>query len=173
MYRIKKVLVKRTEYVEIKVHAELLECIRDCISKGILAALFMDPHILALFYTEGTDAADALYDAIEVYKKAPITANLEIVEAKMALVIIWLDSYADQVETISNAPANRTTREEAAANILGSNLTPQKLKSTDKGIPADPSFTVKNIGNGAAEIEVVNGGPLNRRIPFLLPSKYL
>ncbi len=157
MARIKKVLVLR-DYVEITNHQELLDFINQCISKGLLAALFMNPNILTAFYTSGSTAAAALLLAINNYKASPIKANLDIVEAKMALVVIWLDSYSDQVETISNAPANRTTREEAGANIELAGLQHQALTATKKGTPVTPTFTAKNTGGGGnAEIEVTNG----------------
>ncbi len=158
MARLKKVLVRRTDYAEIKNHEELWDFITECVAKGLVAALFMNPNILTAYYTSGTTAANALLAAINVYKAAPTTANLEIVEAKMALVVIWLDGYSDQVETISNAPANRTTRDEAAANILISGLQYQALTLTKKGTPVTPTFTAKNTGGGGnAEIEVTNG----------------
>ncbi|MEI6817447.1 MAG: hypothetical protein WCL14_12615 [Bacteroidota bacterium] len=157
MARIKKVLTRRTEYTKITIPGDLLLYIIACIAAGIESTLFQNPKILTAYYTAGTAAKTALSDAIDNYTLFPIKANMDIVLDKMALVIIWLDGYSDQVETISNLPANRTTREEAATNITISHLSPQKLVSSSKGDPDTPVFTAKNNGDGVIGMEVTNG----------------
>ena len=146
MARRKKVLAVRTKYSEIKVHKDMLTYITSKITTGSTSILFKDPHITTLFYGLGTTAKIALLDAIDVYIDSPIEANRLIVEAKMALAIIWLDSYTDQVENIANDPFNCTTRGEAAANIELAGLTAQKISLTKKTKPQTPTFTAKIIG---------------------------
>jgi len=157
MSNIRKVAVKRTIYTRIKRASVLKKYIIDCMANGMSWALFMDPHILAAFYASGLIAQTALNDAINAYTLSPTKGKMEIVKAKMALVVIWLNGYADQVEVISNADANRTTREEAGANISNSFLTHQVIVAEKKGNPDMPVITAMNTGDGNVEVEITNG----------------
>jgi len=157
MARIKKALVKRSDYSAIVVHADLLAYIAACIATGSVATMFMNPHITTLFYGAGTTAKTALFDAMEVYKASPTTPNLETVQDKMILVIIWLDGFSDQVETISNDPANRTSREEAVTNITHSYLTPQSIVRVPKTKPLKPTFTAAPHGAGGIKVDLSKG----------------
>ena len=132
-----------------------------CINKGTVASLFMNPHIPTAFYGAGTGLKINLSNAIDAHTEVPIKANMDIVIAKMALVVVWLDSYTNQVETISNDPDNRTTRQEAATNIALSGLNPQKITKSSKGTPAIPTFTVTDAGAGTAKVLVTNDVEFN------------
>src|ERR1035437_4468546 len=157
---LKMVKVKRTAYSKITDPVKLNKYLNDAMSYGNAAVLFKDPAILAAFYALGIVAYGALATAMTVYANAPTKGNLDVVQAKMALVVIWLNGYADKVEIISNADANRTTREEAFANIQLSFLTPQKLANATKGKPASPTFTCKKSGSDLL-CEVTNGVEYN------------
>jgi len=156
MATLKKVKVKRTDYSKITNGIDMWTYIDNAINTGSAAILFKDPNILAAFYALGIAARLALKTAMDVHEAAPTKGNLKIVKAKMALVVIWLNGYADQVETISNSDTNRTTREEAAANILLAKLNYQQLTNGSKGKPGVVSFTVKKIGSDLL-CEVTNG----------------
>jgi hypothetical protein len=153
---LKKVKVKRTVYSRITDAGVMLKYIDDAMGMGSVAPLFKDPNILAAFYALGTAARGALKTAMDAYNLTNTKGYHDVVLAKMALVVIWLNGYADQVETISNSDTARTTREEAAANIKLSFLTPQKLANTSKGKPETPSFTCKKSGSDLL-CEVTNG----------------
>jgi len=157
MAGIKKAKVKRTIYSKITDSLVMWKFIDNCITTGGLAALFKDPNILAAFYALGVAARGALKTAMDAYVAAPTKGNHDVVLAKMALVIIWLDGYSDQVETISNTDTNRTTYEEAVANIKISYLTPQKPTGGKKGKPDKVTFTIKELGGGDLLCEVTNG----------------
>ncbi len=154
---LKKVEVKRSIYTNITDPVKLKEYAYALIAKGMLATLFKDPHILAVFYGSGTDAANAVRDAIAAYKLAPTESNRDAITAKMALLVIWLNLYADKVEIISNDDANRSTREEAKVNIESSYLTAKKLTASKKGNPEKPILVATNVGTGTADVEVKNG----------------
>jgi hypothetical protein len=156
MATLKKVKVKRTDYSKIKNGADMWTYIDNAINTGTVAALFKDPNILAAFYALGIAARGALKAAMDAWVLAPTIGNMGVIRAKMALVVIWLNGYADQVETISNSDTNRTTVEEAAANILLAKLNYQQLTSGSKGKPAVVSFTIKKSGSDLL-CEVTNG----------------
>ena len=139
--------------------AKLRDYISQCLTKGMASILFASPAILAAFYTAGNDAWEALATAVSNWEDNKSPENLKIVKDKMALVVIWLRSYAIQVQNIANLPANCTTREEAATNIIASYLTPQKLTKAAKGDPEVPIVTGKRGTDvGAIDIEVMNHG---------------
>jgi len=129
----------------------------NCLTDGMASTLFCDPHILAAFYAAGNTIYDALALAVTNYETNDSSGNHRIMKAKMALAIIWLRSYAAQVQVIANDPAHCTTRQDAADNISTSFLTPQKLVSTSKGVPATPVITAKFAGEGVIEVTITNG----------------
>ena len=135
----------------------LRDYIKGCIDKGSVADLFKDPKILTAFYASGTLAYEALRDAIIAHTNSPSVDNENIMKDKMALAVLWLRSYASQVQVISNASTNCTTREEAATNIGLSYLTAQKLDSTSKGKPETAAIMAKYLGDGVIEITITNG----------------
>ena len=138
-------------------NAEVLrDYLWDCLTMGMAAVLFENPHILTAFYTAGNDAYDALALAISNWETSPTTNNKNIVKDKMKLVVIWLRGYASQVQTIANDTTNTTTREEARTNIGLSFLTAQELTPAKKGNPATPEFTA-SITNGVISINITNG----------------
>lgn len=135
---------------------KLRDYLSNCLTDGMASILFANPAILAAFYTAGNTAYDALALAISNYETNDSTGNGRIMRAKMALAVIWLRSYAAQVQVIANLPANCTTRQDAADNITTSFLTPQKLTSTEKGNPATPLFNAKFV-DGVLVINITNG----------------
>ncbi len=153
---IKKAKVKRSDYREEQSAKVLLALISQVLAAGMIATLFKDPAILAAYYASGVAAKMALDEAINDFKNKNHGGSIETIEAKMALVVIWLDGYADQVEVISNDPANRTTEEEAVTNIGKSGLTAQKIGKNTKGEPIQPEITGKYTGTGAIKIAVAN-----------------
>src|SRR5665213_2349613 len=157
MANVKKAKVKRTVYSNITNSLVLWKYIGSCLSNGTTQALFKDPNILAAFYLLGTNAQGALKAAMDAHVIAHTKGNNDVILAKMALVVVWLDGYSDQVETISNADTNRTTYEEAVANIKLSYLTPQKPNTSSKGKPDKVEFIIKELGGGDILCEVTNG----------------
>ena len=158
---IKKGLVKRSGYRKNTNHNALDLLITDCIAAGSIATLFKDPHILAAFYIAGGLTKTALSTAISDYNNSTNGGSIDTVRAKMALVVIWLDSYADQVEVIANDTANRTTQEEAVANIGISHLTAQKIAKASKGRPLKPNIIGEYITGGIIKVKVTNGNLTN------------
>jgi hypothetical protein len=156
MATLKLVLVLITKFTSERDQDKLKDYIWNCLLLGMAAPLYESPAILAAFYASGNDAYDALALANSNYDANVTPENLKIVKAKMALVVLWLRSYASQVQVIANLPANCTTREEAAINIGLSYLTAQKLTASKKGTPQIPSLTGKNIGIGTIEVAVTN-----------------
>ena len=134
----------------------LRDYIQECIAIGSVSTLFLNPAITTAFYAAGTVAYGALALAITNYSNNITTENLKIVKAKMALVVVWLRSYAAQVQVIANLPINCTTRLEASNNILASYLTPAKLISTRKGNPDAPLFNAKFV-DGIIVVNITNG----------------
>ena len=157
MSLLKWVFVKITVYNTIVKASKLRQYIIDCVATGEASVLYVVPNITAIFYLAGTNAAAAIQTSITNYNAAPTKANRNIMKDKMALGVIWLDSYAAYVAGIANLPANCTTREEAATNISTSFLTPQKITASTAGAPEIPAFTAVNIGTEKVEIEVSNG----------------
>ncbi len=153
---IKKAKVKRSTYRDETSSKVLLALIAQVLAAGMIATLFKDPAILAAYYASGVSAKMALDEAINDLKNKTHGGSIETIEAKMALVVIWLDGYADQVEVISNDPANRTTQEEAVTNIGKSGLTAQKIGKNTKGEPIQPEITGKYTGSGVIKIDVAN-----------------
>ncbi len=155
--KIRKLLVKRMEFTTIRNPGKLIGYMDASIASGMQYYLYEDPHISLDFYNEGTDAMEAIKDAIKARKKAPTKANKSAVKTKMKLGKIWLKAYSDKVEAIANDEANRSTLEEASVNIMQSYLTPQKLIKTKKGDPEAPEITAKNVGTSAIDVKIVNG----------------
>ncbi|MEI6815015.1 MAG: hypothetical protein WCL14_00285 [Bacteroidota bacterium] len=151
------VLAKRTAYTRITNAATLRQYVINCVSYGTASTLFAVPSILATVYAAGTSASVAIQTAITNHDNAPTKANLKIIEDKMALAVLWLDSYVALVVTIANLSTNCTTRAEAATNIATSYLTPQNIVAAKKGKPNKPIFVVKNTGTGMVETEIING----------------
>ena len=158
MANLKVVAVLITAFTKIKEPAKMLEYIFGCITDGMAAVLYETPAISAAFYTAGNSAWAALDAAIGIYNGNVTPENLKIVKAKMALCVVWLRSYAIQVQAIANLPINCATREEAQINIGLSYLTAQQLTSSKKVNPEQPSLTGKNVGIGEIGVQVINTG---------------
>ncbi len=142
----------------VEINAALVkEYIDNCVHTGSAATLFKDPHITNAFYSEGIDASNGIENAIKVCALAPTTGNKNTIIVKMEIGKLWLNNYSDRVEVISNDDANRTTREEAATNIMQSYLTPQKLRRAKKGKPEAPIIAVENVGTGKVDARILNG----------------
>ena len=169
---VRVLLTKFTKLIDGREGRELADYLWGCLTDGMAAVLYENPHILTAFYTEGNDAWDALDLAIRNWQAAPTENNLNIVKDKMALAVLWLRSYAAQVQVIANLPANCTTREEARTNIGLSFLTAQKLSNTSKGDPVTPEVTGKNLSTGKAQIKIINTIDFDPRCSiFILVSK--
>jgi len=156
---IKDVTVKKTVFTTNNSPSGIQQYVTNCISIGDADTnvLYKHPAITTVFYAEGTLAASKIADAITLAASIPLDANKSAVIDRMVEGKLWLDSYATKVGIIANDPANRSTREQAATNILASNLTPQKLTHNRKGNPEKPKLSGTNIGIGAVDIEIVNG----------------
>ena len=154
---LKDVLPKRTVYSGETNSKTLKKYMDDCVTTGSVAPLFKDPNISSVFYGQITDGATAIKTAQDAYTLAPTKGNTKVIKAKMVLGVKLLDSYSAKVAVISNSDSNRTTREEAQANVLLSFLTPQKLAKATKGKPESPTFTCKKVDGNNVLIEVTNG----------------
>lgn len=154
---LKKVGVKRSDYTKIINSSKLVQYIINCVASGSKFILFKDPNITTQFYQDATDAAQAIQDASTKHTKAPTKGNLKAIKNKMARAVLLLDRYSDQVEVISNDDNNRTTRNEAANNIMQSYLTPKKLVASRAGKPSKPELRGKMTGSETADIRIVNG----------------
>jgi hypothetical protein len=138
---------------------KLRDYLWNCLTDGMASVLFASPAVLAAFYTAGNDAYDALALAITNYELNDSNRNLRIVKAKMALAVLWLRDYANQVQVIANLPVNVVVRQDAADNISTSFLTPQKLAQSSKGAPEVPVLSGKRGAiEGGIDIEVMNHG---------------
>lgn len=155
MGTLKVVEVKISEFTLERNAKALLKIGQKCFDDGSDSVLFGVPHISLIDYAEGTFAIEALDEAIDTHEDAPIPNNLLIVKAKMALLVLWLLDYANQVVIIANADTNCTTRLEAATNIGLSGLNYQKLVKTTTGNPIQVALTGGNVGTGRATVEVV------------------
>src|ERR1017187_217238 len=144
MALLKLVAVVISIFTQEKNGPKLRDYLWNCLTDGMASILFSDPHILAAFYAAGNTAYEALALAITNFETNNSSGNRRIMNAKMALAIIWLRSYATQVQIISNLPANVVTRQDAADNITTSFLTPQKLVKTSKGDPEVPVIVGEN-----------------------------
>ena len=142
---IKKGKVKRTKYRNIKNHNVLKGLMTDYLAAGKAALLFKDPHILAAFYILGDAALLALSTAITDYNNSTNGGNIDTVRDKMALVVIWMDSYADQAEVIANDPLNRTTQAEAITNLGLAGLPTQKAAALPKANRLGQRLLVKKF----------------------------
>ena len=164
------VLVYRTGYKTETNPGTLKEYIYDCKGMGSVADLYKNTAILTAFYTSMQDAGDEIDAAVRVHHLAPTPGNLGLIKLRMEDGVRILDSYADQVETIANDPANRDNREEAFVNIQLSFLTPYKLDASPKGIPDKPVLVGKHVTLGEVLIEVTNHGdtPPSQTTFFLL-----
>jgi hypothetical protein len=154
---LKPVLVKTTIYSEITDPVELRQYGLDCVTTGSTYILFKDPAITTAFYASITLACGAIQTAINTHTTSPTEGNKAAIGVAMDALILILDSYALQVETISNLAVNAATREAAYANILLSFLTPQKLNANSKGDPQILELRVTDLGGGKAEVEIMNG----------------
>lgn len=157
MTALKFIKVKTTVFSRIEDPAQLRQYVIDSIEKGSISALYMDPNILAAFYSDGVDRAKDIQLAIDAHALSPVASNETAIKNKMALAVLWLKDYSKQVEDIANLPANRTTVEEAATNIQISFLTNQKLESESSSKPDVPLFTVSSKGNGGIGAMITNG----------------
>jgi len=154
---LKEVKVKRTIYTFNTTPAFIKQYIDNCVNAGSRSDLFKNPNIAAGFYDEGNAASGAIRDAINKHALFPTKANYDLIFVKADFGRMWLNRYAGKVEVIANDNANRTTREEAATNILLSYLTPQKLKNAKKGKPEAPEIVAVNITTGEIDARIVNG----------------
>jgi hypothetical protein len=169
---VKVLLTKFTKLIDGREGRELADYLWGCLTDGMASVLYENPHILTAFYTAGNSAYDALALAITNHQEVPTEDNELIVKAKMALAIIWLRSYANQVYLIANDSTNCTTREEAVININASGLVAQKLTQTKKVKPAKLILLGKNLGTGIGELKIANDNPfVVRSSVFILVSK--
>ena len=156
MAAIKKGKVKRTIYREERNHNVLKGLMTNYLAAGKAALLFKDPHILAAFYILGDAALLALSTAITDYNNSTNGGNIDTVRDKMALVVIWMDSYADQAEVIANDPLNRTTQAEAITNLGLAGLPTQKAAGTTKGKPLRSTLIGEKIPGGKIKVSITN-----------------
>ena len=154
---LKIVKVKRGTFTLMQNAGDVRDYIDNCVGMGSTAVLYKNPAIATAFYNQGIAASDAITQALKDYKQVPTTGNLGLIADAKADGIIWLEGYADKVEEIANADANRSTREQAHTNIQLSFLTPQKLASSSKGIPETPTIQGTITGPKTVLIEVTNG----------------
>ena len=154
---LKDVEVKETVFSDIKVPADLKQYMVNCVEKGSNAVLYADPAITASFYSKGTDAGDDIQTAIDAEKLNASDDNKLAVTNAMAAGVLWLKSYSSQVELIANLSVNRSTRDQAAENILRSYLSYKQLAFEKRGTPNVLVFTVDVIGNGKIRVTIVNG----------------
>src|ERR1035441_3366968 len=160
---IKFIKAIRTKYRTIKNGKVMRDLINETIRIASIAPLYIDPNITTVFYDEGTADAGAINTAILVWQGNRTTANNNVIKDKVALGVIWMDSFADKVEVIANADVNRTTEEEASTNIQLANLTPEKLTQTKKDTPVTPVISAKNVGTG--QVEAKNITPHGEEVP--------
>ncbi len=158
---LKKVNGNSTEYSLITDPAEMRQYVIDRGNAASSSTLYGTPAIAASVYTAGTSAATAIQTAITAHTAAPTLANKDIVKAKMALGVLWLDSLLALVVPIANSPTNCTTREEAAVNIEIAGFTAEKLNKNSKGKPDMALFTATYVGNGVIDIDITNGDEFN------------
>jgi len=163
MADLKDVLVKRTIFTKEYHPVVIKQYIINCVSIGSddTNVLYKNPKITTAFYDEGSQAAIKIADAITLAGKIPLETNKSAIIDRMVDGKAWLDLYAGKVEVIANDPANRTTREQAATNIMASNLTQQKLANAPKGNPEKTKLAGKVVGLGAIDIEILNGVEYN------------
>ena len=154
MYRL---LVKRMKFSRIRDAAKLRQYLIYCVEWGSKNILYEDPIIATSFYQEGIDLIADLKCAIDNYVNAPLKANLLIRRNLVLRCKIWLNSYADKVETIANDDANRTTVQEAGSNISASFLSHRKIGKTSKRKPEQPELFAKFFGYGRMDVEILNG----------------
>ncbi len=154
---LKDVEVKETVFSDIKVPADLKQYMVNSVEKGSNAVLYADPAITASFYAKGTDLGDDIQTAIDAEKLNASDDNKLAVSNAMSAGVMWLKSYGAQVQLIANLSVNRSTREQAAENILRSYLSYKQLTVGKKGIPSPLVFTVEVIGTGKIRVTIVNG----------------
>ncbi len=136
--------------------AKVKAYIDGAVATGSAATLFKNPHIATIIFTNGTAAGVAIQSAIDLHTLTPTEGNHKAIFDRAYDGEIWLNDYSDLVETIANEPANRTTQDEAATNILLSYLKHQKLDYAPKGTPETPELKVKNVGTGKVDVEIIN-----------------
>ncbi len=154
--KLRKVLVLRSEFTKIKIPSKLATFMLEAIRKGTTNSMFQDPNISNDFYDIGLSAHAYLLSCIDNCKKRPIKANKLILVNAAEAGKKWINAFADQVEAIANDDDNRTTRQEAAANIYQANLTARKLGQNAKGKPDQPIFIGKQTGGGYARLDMKN-----------------
>ncbi len=146
----------------------LMKYVTDAVAKGSNAGLYKNPFIITAVYDKGTQAAADIQTAMDDYATTPSPENEKTIGDKMVLAKGWLKEYSKLVEPIANDNANRSTREEAATNILAANLSYQKLTSASAGDPITPAFTAKSVGDGKIKIDVINGAEYHPRTTLFL-----
>jgi hypothetical protein len=146
-----------TDYSLIKEGSVMKQYVNNRVAAGRASVIYAVPHILDAYYTDGTDAARAIQDAIDAWVLAPTHGNLNTIHDKVALACKWLDGLVELVIPIANAEANATTREEASTNIDIIGLTPEKLTQSSKGTPETTTFTADYVGGGIIELDITNG----------------
>ena len=108
-------------------------------------------------YDDGNKVSADITAAIAVYTLSKTEANLEQIAIKRTAGITWLEKFSTLVEPIANSNDNRSTREMAYANIMLSNLTPQKLVNSTKGKPEMAVLTGTICGAYEMLVEITNG----------------
>ncbi len=144
-------------YTRIYDAGKLMQYIMDCINFALASSMYEDPHIEAAFILEGMEAIEAIQLAVNKYVKNENKANLSDRRNKVAEGKRWLDRYADMVEIIANADANRDTIQQAGTNISASFLTPRKIVNAGKPNPEEPELFGKTVGSGKVNVKVLNG----------------
>lgn len=155
------VYIKRTIYSDITDGATMRQYVLDRISNSASSLLYGVPAIATGVYTAGTAVAAAIQTAITNYGLNETKVNFDIIKAKIALAIIWLDSLTMLVEPIANNPLNCSTREEAAINIEIAGFKAEKLIAGSKGVPDTALFTAEYVGNGIIDVDIANGADFN------------
>ena len=158
---LKKILVRRMVYTRIYNSLEIMQYIIACIGAGSGSDLYQNPNIATTVYDEGLDAADAIQNAVNKHTLKPTKGNFKAIKTSIISGKGWLNKYADSVEVIANADANRNTLEEASGNILHSFLSSRKVGKSKKGNPQKPVLTWKAIGEGNIDVEITNGKGFN------------
>lgn len=151
------VKVKVSVFTKIYLADKVRKYVDDCVNVGSAASLYATPAVSTAFYGEGITVSFNITEALKVCSKSPTKGNFKKLGVKKKEGIRWLGSYASQVENIANMDVNRATREAAYANILLSNLTPQKLANSSKGKPETPVITGAITGAKLMLIKITNG----------------
>lgn len=146
-----------TDYTDITNGADKKQYVLDRIAQGTGSTIYVAPNIPAAVYTAGNGVATAIGTAVTNHGLVNTPANARIIKDKVALADEWLDSLVALVIPIANAPANASTREEAATNIVIIGFTPEKLTQASKGAPEKAVFTATYEGGGTIALDITNG----------------